>query len=389
MKTRTLTLRSISLTAVLLPLPFIGALSDHADPIFLKRAEAGIAGLFAFTDGDDLALILTVRRRTNTPPPYELEGLEFTIHIDTHSPVDWMDTENNARYGGSIPNPEDISADATIRFRLENNVAFVDGYPALDGFITPNTRPTNVYSGVRDDPFIFPRFQTTNVVAMAVTIPYEAFRGEPQNFLLWATTTKEGWFGRRKQIDHVGRSARSQAGRFDFLNTIPPERHVEAINGRLDGMQARIMSVLSHVAMHVPGGGAPKDLYTYVLGIRKRYDIFPDVMIYSRDRGGYPNGRRPSDDIVGLTCSVGDCILQELAYLEAPEGVFPRVTVHTPPTSDTFPYLTPPIQGEAHAEPHSDRAFWIGLLIVLVLWIAWMRYRQAKAEKPWVRPRHT
>ena len=386
MKIPTHTLRNMSLTLVLLPLP-LAAPSDHADPIVLKTVDSGITGLFAFADGDDLALILTVRRGTTTQPPYELEGFEFVIHIDTHSPVHWRERENNERYGGTVSATEGIMADATIRFQLDNSAKFVSGFPALEGFDDPNTRLSNDSSGVWDDPFIFPRFHDKNVIGMVVTIPFSSFRGDPQDFLIWGTTSREGWFGRTKQIDHVGRSARTQAGRFDFLNTIAPNEHVQAIEKRLNGMQAKIMKGLAHVAMHVPGGGAPGDLFAYVLGLR-RYDIFPDVMIYSRSRpDGYPNGRRLEDDIVGLTCEVGDCVLQEVASFEAPEGQFPRVKVHTPPPSADFPYLTRPLPGGEQPEPHSDSGFWIFLSILIILWILWARRRQDKAETPWVRPR--
>lgn len=382
-----MTRRALTLSLVLFAMALPAAGSDHADPIILRSLDAGITGLFAFADGDDLALILTVRRSTTSPPPYDLEGLEFTIHIDTHSRVHWGDRENNARYGGTVEQPAGISADATIRFRLQDDGSFVRGYPVLEGFATPNTRPSNEFSGPRDDPFIFPRFAKSNVVAMVVTLPFSAFKGNPDTFLLWGTTTKEGLFGGQKQVDHVGRSARTQAARFDFLNTLPPNEHVQAIDGRLHGMQASLEKAFSHLSMHMLSG--PGDLYAYVFGIRERYDIFPDVMIFSRGREpGYPNGRRPEDDVVGKTCEVGDCILQEIAYYEAAEGEFPRRTVHDPPPSPNFPYLTEPLPTRAE-EPEADHC-WRNFIVLLILFFIaltfWRRWCCTRNERPYVRP---
>jgi len=396
MKTRIQRLQVVVVLALALLLPATAVASDHADPIILRTLDAGITGLFAFSDGEDLALILTVRRAINgTPESYDLEGFEYAVHLDTHSQVTWNNRADNERYGGTVVHPEGISADATIRFKLDNKGEFVRGYPDLQGFQGDNIRPSEAFSGLRDDPFIFPRFATTNVMAIVVKIPFSAFQGNPQSFLIWGTTHGKGLFGGRKQIDHVGRSARSQAGRFDFLNTIAPDTHVREIEARIHGMQARVTSALTHAMSHT-GIGAPGDLFKYVLALRETYDVFPDVMIYRRNAPNgdkYPNGRRPEDDIVGKTCEVGDCVLQEVASFEAPAGEFPRVTVHTPPASRQFPYLTAPLPKDpelvaAHGDP-CLRNFLLLLLAVFILLTLWRRWWLKKKETPWVRPHYS
>src|SRR5438477_398686 len=48
------------------------------------------------------------------------------------------------------------------------------------------------YSGVRDDPFIFPMFFGTNVIAMVMSIPLDCFPGGQQDFLFWGTSHHRG-----------------------------------------------------------------------------------------------------------------------------------------------------------------------------------------------------
>ena len=61
----------------------------------------------------------------------------------------------------------------------------------------------------------------------------------------------------------------------------------------------------------------------------RKYDIAPDVMIYTdRFPVGYPNGRLLTDDVVAQTCTFGDCLLQEISYIE---GGWPRATINDKP----------------------------------------------------------
>ena len=68
------------------------------------------------------------------------------------------------------------------------------------------------------------------------------------------------------------------------------------------------------------------------------YDLFPDVMIYTKQyKVGFPNGRFLTDDVAKLTCDEGDCALVEGAYIDSPK--WPRATVNDKPFLAEFPYL--------------------------------------------------
>ncbi len=363
------------LAALLLVAAAAGA-SDHADPITLSNLDAGLTGLFVFPEGDDLVFILTLHRGLTSTPPYDLEKFEYAIHIDHHSRVMFGNDSELARYGGSIPNPEGISADVSLRFRLDEKGDLTEGYPRYEGISGAGAK---VASGVYDDPFIFPRFFGTNVIAMAVALPRSAIPSG--SMLVWATTTKAG---KGEQIDLVGRSNRTQLGRLDFLNTLPPDEHVAAVEKRLAGGN-RVQKVLAHLMEHLMPVSALQGLYQYVLQVRD-YDVFPDVLIYSDSRApGFPNGRRLEDDVAGLTCAQGDCVLQEVAFIE---GGWPRKTVNDKPFAAEFPYLAPP-HPEKPEHVHRDpclKVFWI-VVAALLLLLVWRWQRKARAdETPYVRP---
>ena len=65
-------------------------------------------------------------------------------------------------------------------------------------------------------------------------------------------------------------------------------------------------------------------------------------MIYSsRFPAGYPNGRLLTDDVVATTCATGDCLLQELSFIEVDKDFWPRRTANDveKPLSDQWPFL--------------------------------------------------
>jgi hypothetical protein len=308
---------------VLLLFPAAIKSSDHADPINLEVLESGITDLFAFPDGDQMILILNTRRALTAPPPYQLEPFEFAIFMDLHTQVTVDNAEERARYGGSIANPEGIKPDVTIKIRLKNDVTLNSiQYQGLE-----NTNGIKLFTGVRDDPFIFPRFFKRNTIAMVLSIPFSAFPPDQRDWILWATSTrlKDG-----VQIDHVGRSNRSQQGRFDFLNTLPPSQHVAAIKAH-NQTRVRIEKSLMEYLPPLVNGFQP------LFKIRS-YDYFPDVMIYTKQYPiGFPNGRMLTDDVALLTCEQGDCPLVESSYIDSPQ--WPRATVNDKPFLKEFPYL--------------------------------------------------
>jgi len=338
--------------------------SDHADPIFLSDPEANITGLFCFPHDDQLVLILNVRRSTTKGTPFPLAPYEYDINIDTHSEVTY-DDENRARYGGKVTNPEGISADINIKIHLNDDITFKDvAYTGLK-----DTKGITTWSGLRDDPFIFPRFFKKNVLSLVFSIPQSALPAGRQDFLLWGVTSKNG-----KEIDHVGRSNRTQLGRFYFINTLPPNQHVAAIMKEMKKTDA-ITKWLKKYKLTTPLGNG----YSMLLGIRK-YDLAPDVMVYTTHYPvGFPNGRLLTDDIVAKTCETGDCDLQELSFTE---GKWPRALVNDKPFSANAPF-------EADPWPDSPEApgpvsfwhvgIWLILITVLIAWLwSWFWYARGK-----------
>jgi hypothetical protein len=93
-------------------------------------------------------------------------------------------------------------------------------------------------------------------------------------------------------------------------------------------------------------------------------------MIYTdRFPAAYPNGRQLADDVVAITCRTGDCLLQELSFIE---GGWPRATVNDKPFLDEWPYLAEPWPEKAEAPPSSKSILpyiiGIALLIMIVSW---------------------
>lgn len=315
----------LALTLSLLPAALDS--SDHADPIVLEALEAGITDLFAFPDGDQMIVMLNVRRALTAPPPYQLEPFEYAIYMDIHNEVTLDDAQHKARYGGTIKNPKGIKEDVTIKIRLKNDATLNSvKYEGLE-----NPDKIRLVTGVFDDPFIFPRFFKRNTIAMILSIPFSSFPNKEQkDWILWGTSTrlKDG-----AQIDHVGRSNRTQVGRFDFLNTLHPSRHVAAIEER-NRVRQRIEKFLTDCIPPLVNAFQP------LFKIRP-YDYFPDVMIYTkRYPVGFPNGRRLTDDVALLTCEQGDCPLVESSYIDSDK--WPRATENDKPFLKEFPYLAAP-----------------------------------------------
>lgn len=306
--------------------------SDHADPALPSELdpslvkEPNITGLFVFPKGDQLVLVYNVFRSLSSPPPYHFEDYEFVIYMDLHSKINYDDTMVRARYGGHVVHPEGIEPDATITIHLSNQAELAGKEVA--GLKNPEA--IRWYAGVRDDPFIFPPFFGVNVVSMVMSIPLTAFPEGQQDWILWGITRKKG---STEILDHVGRGLRTQLPRFGIINTLPPSEHV----ARIDKAAHSGTSVRKFIMNYV----APlTNLYDYIEAIRY-YDMEPDVCIYtSRFPVRYPNGRALEDDIAGIACDFGDCILVELAISAA--KTLPRPTVNDKPLPPDFPYLADP-----------------------------------------------
>lgn len=393
---------------LLLVILFLGGraeASDHADPIFNDRLEAGITDLFVFpttkdrlwrkktngkSDGKDagkdqadrylpivdseaenLVVILCTRRSLAKPPPYEgLDQLTFKIHMDLgtdpeqNEPRAALSLDNKFdldRYGATVERPELIKADVTFTIQLNNDVSF--RLNTIEGKRLKRKGEVEWYCGVRDDPFIFPQFFGTNVIAVVLNIPLVCFPSGQRDWLVWATSARHG-----SQIDHVGRSQRTQLPRFDFLNTLPPHKHVEAIRQRRDNP-----GLIQDIA---------RTRLMPLFAIRP-YDLVPDVMIFTRRREtGFPNGRLLSDDVADLTCKQGDCQLFEASFSHRLSAMYPkgRPDHNDREFLDSFPYLAEPWPSPKEPSPPAlmakNRALLIVLIVLLVgfVLLPWVLY---------------
>jgi hypothetical protein len=335
--------------------------SDHADPtIVTPDPEANITDLFFFPKGDQMIVIFNVRRALTNPKPYNTMPYDYVIHMDLATPVSLDDEPDypgfRARYGGRVTKPQDIHDDVKITLHLNNDTSLKDktfeGQRPLK-----NTDAIKIYTGVRDDPFIFPRFFKRNIIAMVLSIPMSSFPDGQKDFILWGTTHKDG-----KQLDHVGRSSRTQQARFDSLNKLPPSQHVAELNKLKEKWNARY-EFLNGFDEYLP-----KQLAALIqLQFQMRsYDIAPDVMIYSnRSPVGFPNGRLLTDDVGAQTCATGDCILQELSLIE---GGWPRATKNDKDFLDDFPYLAEPWP-DAPEKAVSTASLWPYLVVILLIFM--------------------
>jgi hypothetical protein len=271
------------------------------------------------------AVIFDVRRSLAKDDILDLEPYTYRIFFDCRSRVLFSGDEDPvhfkpselARYGGSIPDPEKIAPTVTIEFRLTNDANIKS--QSIEGLEHPDL--VKAWTGIRDDPFIFPAFYSTDAVAMVLIIPVQCFPQGQQDFLAWGTTSENG-----KPLDHVGRSLRTQNPRLDMLNTLPPSQHVSAVMNAMKNP-----SLVTELALKFRIQG----LFQY-----RPWDLFPDVMIYSsRFNVGFPNGRRLTDDVASLLAQNGDTLLFELSYLK---NDWPRVSVNNKPFLNDFPFLAEP-----------------------------------------------
>jgi len=353
-------------------LPTSAFASDHADPMTLNvfevqpDPEANITDLHAFIDGDNLVVSLCARRalRPDQIDGLDLDGYRFRISMDFHPPVRFAtnpppsgSAANNARanqersqqalYGGIIDKPEDITPEVVLEFGMglvkdptngeqsqaklthlniqglpgsQNIVSeekLVDGKVAIpaNAFVPGQI---NVQTGVFDDPFIFPRFFRRNVVGVVASIPLKSLPQRNQPILLWATTHKDG-----KQIDHVGRSLRTQLPRFGYLNVVAPSGHNAAIT-KVHAEPTIVENVSGTLI-------AP-------LIAHRHYDTVPDVMIYDLSKPArFPNGRAFTDDVAKTLADAGETLLFELSYAESRQ--FPRAVANDKAFRPKFPYL--------------------------------------------------
>ena len=185
------------------PLGADGRLADFPR----KEGEAATADLqpAELAQIKALAVILCVRPGLRKAPPLDLSAYTYAIHMDLHSHVTFDKADELARHGGSIPEPEKISPDVTftiqlnddttLRLRGINNPSLLfknfDKVHVYDDKtmkdkadeVPKNASDIHLYTGYKANPFIFPRFFGTNIVAMVMVIPMTCFPEGQRDFL--------------------------------------------------------------------------------------------------------------------------------------------------------------------------------------------------------------
>ena len=366
-----------ALLALSLIAPVAALASDHADPLDMTDPNGNLTDLFFFPKGDQYILIVNCHAKLTVAKPYDLGPYEYKVNFDLTTPLTFTSDEDRARYGGTITAPEKIHPDASITIHLNNDATLKS--LTVNGL--KNTDKIRTYTGVRDDPFIFPRFFKVNVIAVVMSIPKDAFPPEQHDFMLWATSSKDG-----VELDHDGRSIRTQLPRFGVINTSPPNEHVKLLMDRKETVD-NIYNFLKNKKEWYSRGVADLMQTTFLI---RNYDLVPDVMIYTdRFPVGYPNGRLLTDDVVARTCAFGDCLLQEISYIE---GGWPRATENDKRFLDDWPYLAEPWpeRAEAPLPTQSILPYIIGVALLfvllswaivevlrrLVIWLVWRRRAQ-------------
>lgn len=264
--------------------------SDHGDTPLLTsvgRHDARITDLFAFTRGSDLVIALCT---DPTVPPgvstYAFPSdLDLRIAIDNDSPVGYGNAADVATYGGTLLDPGKVHEDITFRIEFRPN-----GAPQLhvSGLSGPMAGQIQMFTGLRDDPFIRGPRIGRNVAAVVLQMPLSAVLDEQSSLLIWATAKVPGLTGPFQDL--AGRSLRSMFPENYFMNSLKPRQHYQ-IHGAV-----------------------------------------PDVVIFDTSlSASYPNGRELTDDVVDL---VGD------PRILANDAPFP--VTNDVPFLATFPYLAPP-----------------------------------------------
>lgn len=212
-----------ALLALSLIAPAAALASDHADPLDMTDPNGNLTDLFFYPKGDQYILIVDVHAKLTAPKPYDLGPYEYKVNFDLTTPLTFTSDEDRRRYGGTITAPEKIHPDASITIHLNNDATMKS--LTVNGL--RNSDKIRTYTGVRDDPFIFPRFFKVNIIAMVMSIPKDAFPAGQHDFMLWATSSKDG-----AELDHDGRSIRTQLPRFGVINTSPPGEHLKLLMDR-------------------------------------------------------------------------------------------------------------------------------------------------------------
>lgn len=267
--------------------------ADHADTPFLienDRPDARITDLHAFIRSDNGTdkLVLAISMDPTIPVSVTEYMFPMDLQIDANIDVDANVIPDPAHPLGGTILDDNIMQDIRYRVTFAN-----DGTPNLVVIPGNAPEPTQIFVGLRDDPFIRTPRRGRNVASIVLEVPIDEVLADQSTILVWATATLDN----ADQQELAGRAVRNQFGRVDengnnenCLNLFHPKHH-RSVCGQE-----------------------------------------PDVIIYDTDFFAFfPNGRDLEDDV--------DQLAEDQPLFKNPDEKDKKNDV---PFLDEFPYLAPP-----------------------------------------------
>ena len=286
---------TVSVSALVLTQPAQAA--DHSDTPLLSsigRNDAKLTDLYAFKRGENLVMIVGVNPAI---PPSASDfvfptDVTYRINIDNDRPVRFDDQDDLKNYGGTIVRPkkirEDIAFEITFNDDNQPQLKVKGVHPRKAKRIADEAQ---LFTGLRDDPFIVKPRLGRNVAAIVLELPiHYVLKRHSYNdvLLLWATSNVEGV--NAKVVDVTGRAFLSSFPENDAMNTMHPRFH------------------------------------------QSQLGVNPDVMIYDVSKPAvYPNGRTLTDDVATIIADPRIVAIDD-----------PSPTENDVPFLDVFPYLAAP-----------------------------------------------
>jgi hypothetical protein len=280
----------VAVLSLLALLPSPPVVSDHSDTPLLQslaRQDANITDLHVFTRGGNL--VLSVATNPAIPPSVTQylfpSDLKIRIFVDNDSPVSFSDPAAVATYGGTIVDASHVQPDVTFTIAFDDAGNASLSTSGLPGGVQNND--IQLFTGLRDDPFIRGPRIGRNSAAVVIELPLTAVVKDQSALLVWATTHLDGV---GEPVDLAGRSLRSMFPENHALNFKKPKHHLSQLG------------------------------------------LVPDVVIFDTAQpAAFPNGRELVDDVVDL---VGDprVLMNDQPFPAANDVAFLA----------TFPYLAAP-----------------------------------------------
>ncbi len=280
----------LAMAAWLVAAPAEVRASDHGDTALLRslqRHDARITDFYAFIRNEKLVLAVCLDP-TIAPGVHEYvfpRNLSISISIDTHSEVDFSDPDDLAELGGTVVDPGGIGADIGINIGFDKHHQprlKVEGLPGrVRGEI-------DLFTGLRDDPFIRGPRIGRNVAVIVLQLPVGEVVEPHGTMLVWAVSKVPEIHG--PQADLAGLSLRNQFPENEAMNLLHPRNHFELLG------------------------------------------LSPDVLIFDTSwHAAFPNGRELADDVVDLVGDPRPLVNDQ-----------PFPSENDVPFLDVFPYLAPP-----------------------------------------------